>query len=79
MNIYVGNLSPQTTDDDLRKAFESFGEVSSVAIITDKFSGQPRGFAFVEMPKIKEASAAIKTLNGKIVANKIIRVKKAKH
>ena len=50
MNIYVGNLSHDATEDDLRQAFEAFGEVSSVNIITDRFSGESRGFGFVEMP-----------------------------
>lgn len=50
MNIYVGNLSHQVTEDELKKAFEAFGQVTSVSIIKDKFSGESRGFGFVEMP-----------------------------
>lgn len=75
MNIYVGNLSYQLTDEDLRAAFEAFGEVSSATVIKDKFSGQSKGFGFVEMPRQAEAEAAIKQLNGtelkgrKIVVN----------
>jgi RNA recognition motif-containing protein len=63
VNLYVGNLSRQATEDDLRQAFEAHGEVSSVAIIKDKFSGEPRGFAFVEMPA-KAQACAMKALNG---------------
>ena len=64
MNIYVGNLSYETTEDDLRQAFESFGEVSSVNIIKDKFSGKSRGFGFVEMASDDEATEAMSKLNG---------------
>ncbi|PKA03565.1 RNA recognition motif domain-containing protein, partial [Leptospira ellisii] len=59
MNIYIGNLAYQATEDDLRKAFESFGEVTSVRIITDKLSGKSRGLAFVEMANKDEGNAAI--------------------
>jgi len=64
VNLYVGNLSRQVTEDDLRQAFEAHGEVSSVALIKDKFSGEPRGFAFVEMPAKAQALAAMQALNG---------------
>jgi RNA recognition motif-containing protein len=64
MNIYVGNLSHDVTQDELHQAFAAHGEVSSASIITDKFSGQSRGFGFVEMPKNDEAQAAITALNG---------------
>jgi len=64
VNLYVGNLSRQVTEDDLRQAFEAHGEVSSVALIKDKFSGEPRGFAFVEMPAKAQAIAAMQALNG---------------
>lgn len=56
MNIYIGNLAYQATEDDLRKAFESFGEVTSVRIITDKLSGKSRGLAFVEMANKEEGN-----------------------
>ena len=59
MNIYIGNMSFDTTEDQLRQAFTAFGEVSTVNIITDKYSGEPRGFAFVEMSSKSEAIAAI--------------------
>ena len=59
MNIYVGNLSFQTTEDELKTLFSGFGQVDTVSIIKDKFSGESRGFAFVEMPNAAEAQAAI--------------------
>ena len=62
-NIYVGNLSFEATEDDLRHAFEAHGEVSSVAIIKDKTTGRSRGFGFVEMPDSGQAQAAIQALN----------------
>jgi RNA recognition motif-containing protein len=64
MNIYIGNMSFETTEDQLRQAFSGFGEVSTVKIIMDRESGQPKGFAFVEMPTANEANAAITGLNG---------------
>jgi len=64
MNIYVGNLSYKAKDEDLRVAFESYGEVVSAKVITDKYSGDSKGFGFVEMPVQKEAMKAIEELNG---------------
>ncbi|MCK4591589.1 MAG: RNA-binding protein [Candidatus Latescibacteria bacterium] len=64
MNIYVGNLSNEVTEEELRQAFEAFGEVASANVIKDKFSGESRGFGFVEMPTKAEAQAAIDGLNG---------------
>jgi RNA recognition motif-containing protein len=64
MNIYIGNLTQQASDEDLRKAFEAFGNVKSVNIIKDKFSGTSKGFGFVEMETKTEAQAAIQDLNG---------------
>ena len=64
MNIYVGHLSHDVTEEDLREAFEAFGQVSSVDVIRHKFSGESRGFGFVEMPTDTEANAAIAGLNG---------------
>ena len=78
MNIYVGNLSFQTTDDDLRGAFESHGEVSSVNIIRDKFSGDSRGFGFVEMASDDEAQAAIAALNGSELDGRALNVNQAR-
>ncbi|HWR82843.1 MAG TPA: RNA-binding protein [Candidatus Deferrimicrobium sp.] len=78
MNIYVGNLSDQTAESDLREMFERFGEVAKVNIITDKFSGQPRGFGFVEMPAKEEAQAAIAGLNGKEMNGRSLNVNEAR-
>ena len=78
MNIYVGNLSHDATEDDLRQAFEAFGEVSSVNIIRDKFSGESRGFGFVEMPTKSEADAAIAGLNGQDVKGQTVSVNEAR-
>ena len=78
MNIYVGNLSYDVTEDDLRTEFQAFGEISSLNIIKDKFSGQSKGFAFVEMPKLSEGQAAITGLNGKKVKDRTISVSGAR-
>ena len=78
MNIYVGNLSYSTTEDDLRAAFAEFGAVSSCSIITDKFSGQSKGFGFVEMDDNSEADAAIKALNDKPLGGRNLKVNQAK-
>ena len=63
MEIYVGSLPYSVTEDDLKEAFTAFGEVSSVRLVTDKFSGKSKGFGFVEMPNNEEADAAIAALN----------------
>ncbi|SYZ73131.1 Rna binding protein [Candidatus Zixiibacteriota bacterium] len=78
MNIYVGNLSSATGEEDLRKAFESFGQVSNVNIIKDKFSGEPRGFGFVEMDSKEEAQAAISGLNGQDLNGRTLNVNEAR-
>ena len=78
MNIYVGNLSRQTTEAELRTAFEAFGQVASAAIIKDKFNGESRGFGFVEMPNRAEAQAAIGGLNGKEMGGRTLTVNEAK-
>ena len=78
MNIYVGNLASDVTGDDLRQAFEAFGQVESVNVITDKFSGESRGFGFVEMPSKDEATAAIADMNGKDIKGKAVSVNEAK-
>lgn len=77
-NIYVGNLSYSTTEATLRELFGQHGEVTSVKIITDKLTGNPRGFAFVEMSTSDEAKSAISELNGKEVDGKEIRVSEAR-
>jgi len=78
MKIYVGNLDPEVTQQELRKEFEAFGTVSSVDIITDKYSGRPRGFAFVEMGTISEGQAAIAGLNEKTVGERTLTVNAAR-
>jgi RNA recognition motif-containing protein len=78
MNIYVGNLPYSVTEDELRTAFAAFGEVSSVNVITDKFSGQSKGFGFVEMPENAAADAAIKALNETPMGGRNIKVNQAK-
>ncbi len=78
MNIYVGNLSYDATDEMVREAFESFGEVTSAKVIKDKYSGQSRGFAFVEMSGQSQAQTAIKSLNGKQLQGKQISVNEAR-
>ena len=76
MNVYVGNLSLEVTEDELRRVFVAFGEVISVTIMNDKYigSGQSRGYGFVEMPSQSEAQVAITTLNGKSLRHKTIDV-----
>jgi cold-inducible RNA-binding protein len=78
MKIYVGNLSNDTTEDDIRQEFAEFGQVESVALISDKFTGQPRGFGFIEMPLIPEGRAAIAALNGKNIKDREIVVNTAR-
>lgn len=78
MNIYVGNLSRDVTEDDLKEAFESFGQISSVNVIKDKFSGEPRGFAFVEMPSKDEAESAIEGLNGTDLKGQSLNINEAR-
>lgn len=78
MNIYVGNLSYQMSEDELRAAFEEFGEVDSARIITDRDSGRSKGFGFVEMPDDGEAQAAIDALNQKELAGRSVTVNKAR-
>jgi len=78
MNIYVGNLSRDVTEDDLREAFASFGQVEFINVIKDRFSGESRGFGFVEMPSKNEAQSAIAGLNGKDLKGRIINVNEAR-
>ena len=78
MNLYVGNLPFQTSEDDLQAAFATFGQVASVTIIRDKFSGESRGFGFVEMPDQAAALAAIAGLAGKEMAGRAITVNEAR-
>ena len=78
MKIYVGNLSRVVTEADLRQAFEAFGQVVSALILKDKFSGEPRGFGFVEMPVAAEAEAAIAGLNGTELGGQTLKVNEAR-
>jgi RNA recognition motif-containing protein len=77
MNIFAAKLSFDTQSDDLREAFEEFGEVSSASVITDKFTGKSKGFGFVEMPNDEEARKAIAELNDSDLDGRTIVVKKA--
>ncbi len=78
MNIYVGNLSPEVTENDLREAFETYGQVSSAKVIKDRFTGEPRGFGFIEMPDQQEARSAMEGLNGSELKGKAIIVNEAR-
>jgi len=78
LKIYIGNLSYDVTEDELAAEFGTFGKVESVSIPADKFSGRPKGFAFVEMPAKSEAEAAIAGLNGKSLRERTIVVNEAR-
>jgi RNA recognition motif-containing protein len=78
MNIYVGNLSFDAGEADVRQLFEAHGQVASVSVIEDKFTGRPRGFAFVEMPTDAEAQAAIAALNSKDFKGRPLTVNEAR-
>ena len=78
MNIYVGNLSYAVTEEDLRQAFEDFGQVASASLIKDQSSGQSKGFGFIEMPVKEEALAAISGLNGKEMKGRKLTVSEAR-
>jgi RNA recognition motif-containing protein len=78
MNIYVGNLSYEVTEEDLKKAFESFGEVDTVKVIKDNYTGRSKGFGFVEMSAKAEAQSAIEGLNGKDLKGRSLNVSEAR-
>lgn len=78
MNIFIGNLSNEATEAELRAAFEPFGKIDSVVLIKDKYTGQSKGFAFVEMPSKNEAEDAIKGLNGTPLKGKNLTVNEAR-
>ena len=78
MNIYVGNLVFDVSEDDLRGAFEQFGEITEVRLIMDKFSGKSKGFGFIEMPSKEEALKAIEEMNGKEFKGRDLKVNEAK-
>ena len=78
MNIYVGNLSYTTTEDDLRRAFEPYGTVSAARIVMDRVENRPRGFGFVEMPENREGQAAIDAMNGADLQGRTLKVNEAR-
>ena len=78
MNIYVGNLPNTVNENDLREVFQAFGEVATTSVIKDKFSGESRGFGFIEMPNKGEAEKAISMLNGKDLKGRAAKVNEAK-
>ena len=78
MNIYVGNLSYEVTQDDLQQLFAQHGEVSTVNVIMDKFTGRSKGFGFVEMPKSDQAQAAIAKVNGVELKGRALNVNEAR-
>lgn len=78
MKIYVGNMSYDTSEDDLRKAFEAHGTVDSVAVISDQYSGRSKGFGFVEMSNDAEAKAAIESLNDSDLSGRTLKVNEAR-
>lgn len=78
MNIYIGNLPYGVSEEELKAAFAEYGEVASVSMIKDKFTGQSKGFAFVEMPNNSEADQAIKGLNERMFKGRKIKVNQAK-
>jgi RNA recognition motif-containing protein len=78
MNMHVGNLAQNVTEDDLRTLFSSFGEVSAVNVIKERSSGQSKGFGFVDMPNNSEADKAMKGLNGTQLKDQLIRISQAK-
>jgi RNA recognition motif-containing protein len=78
MNIYVGNVFLTVTEDDLRQTFEAFGKVTSAKVIKDKYTGNSRGFGFVEMPNHQEARSALSGLNGKDLKGRALKVNEAR-
>ncbi len=78
MKIYVGNLSYEVTEEDLKQSFEQFGQLESVAIITDKFTGKSKGFGFVEMASKAQGQSAIDGLNGKELKGRTLNVNEAR-
>jgi len=78
MNIFLGNLARDVTEEDIRAEFVVFGEVTSISIIKDKYSGQPRGFAFVEMANNEEGEAAIAGLKGKMLKERTLDISESR-
>jgi RNA recognition motif-containing protein len=78
MNIYVGNIPHSSSEDSLKRTFEAYGQVSSAKLIKDKFTGNSRGFGFIEMPNDKEAQAAMDALNGQDFEGRPLRLSEAR-
>ena len=78
MRIYVGNLPYETTDEQLRAHFEAHGEVSTVDVLIDRYTGRPRGFGFVDMPESAQAETAIRELDGKEYMGRVLKVNEAR-
>ena len=78
MNIYVGNLSFEVTEEDVRQAFDPFGQISSAKVIADRDTGRSKGFGFVEMPNDAEAQSAVTGLNGKELQGRSLKVSEAR-
>lgn len=78
MNIFIGNLARDLTEEELKQEFKAFGEVTSVSIIKDKYSGQPKGFGFVEMPSNAEGEAAIVGLKGKMLKDRTLDISESR-
>ena len=78
MNIYIGNLSPEVTEKELREAFRNYGQVTSAKVITDRFSGASKGFGFVVMPNNAEADSAMKGLNGEELKGRRLKISEAR-
>ncbi|HSW02799.1 MAG TPA: RNA-binding protein [Sedimentisphaerales bacterium] len=78
MNIYIGNLAPDTTEDEVKEAFAAFGDVASVKIIRDGATGESRGFGFIEMPSEEQAKAAITDMNGKELKGNALHVEQGR-
>jgi len=77
-NVFVGNMSFQTTESDLRSMFEPFGEITRVSVVTDRDTGRARGFGFVEMTNDDEAAKAIAALNGKEIDGRALNINEAR-
>lgn len=78
MKIYVGNMPYGVTEDDLRQAFAQYGEITAITVVTDKYSGESKGFAFVEMANQAQAEEAIKKLDGSALKGRNLRVNQAR-
>lgn len=77
MNMYIGNLAYGVTEEELKELFAAYGEVASVSLVKDKFSGQSKGFGFIEMPNNSEADVAIKALNKTMLKGRDLKVNQA--